>query len=343
MTLSPVFRSEESRRFLEEQGYLKRFKRALEVQKRARDSLTYLVYSHFNKEYHGAIETEDDMKIFEQDFFLILFNEICKVVGSKPEKLEWYAKFNYCIRSRVTLADNIFDNEEKTTLPFSSEIKGEMRTILEFMATEELFRTLGRLEEVRYYYDLIKRKLDNKMIAIGKLEGSEEKGIRKILTPESMIPKVHRVRGGALFELSMIAPKFLEPEKGEKWIKAEMALNDIGTAFQIVDDITDFEFDLKRGSNNIVTAEAYHNGTDQEKQMLEGYLQTKNSDEKALEKYFSQSATRVVQTAYQIARKGFEKLQNLGFWYSPEHAEQFVNAILGNVGTPRLEGILEEK
>ncbi len=46
---------------------------------------------------------------------------------------------------------------------------------------------------------------------------SEENGVDKVIAPEKMIDSVHRVRGGALFELSIIAPKLLEPEKEDYW------------------------------------------------------------------------------------------------------------------------------
>ena len=336
MTLSPVFRSKESIEFLRKQGYIDKFQNALDIQKKARDKISNLVYAHYSKPLHGSIQ-KDDMTIFENDFFLILFIELCRNIGSK--NVDWCAMFNYCIRGRITAADNLFDDEDKKTLPFNDKIKGKLRTILELITYDHLFHCLGK--DINNYDD-IKRALDNKIFEIGKLEGSEENGVDEIIEPEQMIDSVHRVRGGALFELGIIAPKMLEPEKKEYWEKVNEAIHDIGTAFQIVDDITDFEFDLKRKSHNLVLSEIYHNGTPAEKEILMRYLDEGSNNNKLVETYFVESAYRVVQHAYRIAREGFVKLQQLGFWYNPEHTEQFVNAILGDTGTPRLKKILKK-
>ena len=335
MTLSPVFRSEESIEFLRKQGYLDKFQPALDIQKKARDAISKLVYDHYDKTLYGGIE-RDDMAIFEKDFFLILFIELCRISDSK--NVDFYAMFNYCIRGKITAADNIFDNESKKTLPFKDNIKGKLRTILELTTYEQLFHYLGK--DIPNY-DAVKMALDKKMVEIGKLESSEENGVSEVIEPEQMINSVHRVRGGALFELGMIAPMILEPEKKEHWKKVNEAIHDIGTAFQIVDDITDFEFDLKRKSHNLVLSEIYHKGTPAEKEILMRCLREGSNNKKLVETHFIESVHRVVQHAYCIARKGFVKLQQLGFWYDPDHTDQFVNAILGDAGNPRIKKILD--
>jgi hypothetical protein len=48
------------------------------------------------------------------------------------------------------------------------------------------------------------------MARIGKLEGSEEGGVDEIPTPDEMVERVHRVRGGALFALAFVPPAVLE-------------------------------------------------------------------------------------------------------------------------------------
>lgn len=334
MTLSPIFRSKESIGFLKKRGYIDKFQHALDIQKKARDAVSNLVYAHYDKPFHGSIK-KDTIAIFEEDFFLILFIELCRNGGS--ENVDWYAKFNYCIRGRITAADNLFDDEDKKTLPFNNKIKGKLRTILELITYEHLFHYLGK--EIPDY-DAIKRAFDNKMVEIGMLEGSEEGGVNEIIVPEEMVKMVHRVRGGALFELGMIAPSILEPEKNEYWENIKKAIHDLGTAFQIVDDVTDFEFDLKRKSNNLLLSEIYHNGTSEEKEILMRYLNSGSNNKKLVEANFVESANRVVQHAYRIAREGFVRLKKIGFWYDPAHTEQFVNAILGDSGTSRLKKIL---
>ena len=95
--------------------------------------------------------------------------------------------------------------------------------------------------------DAVLRGLLNRMASIGTLEGSEEGGVDEIPTPDNMVERVHRIRGGALFALAFAAPAVLETGPlAEKVAAAEPAVARLGTAFQIVDDLTDFEFDLGR-------------------------------------------------------------------------------------------------
>ena len=72
--------------------------------------------------------------------------------------------------------------------------------------------------------------------------------------------------GGALFALAFVAPGVLE--KGDvkrKLADAETAIAQLGTAFQIVDDLTDFEFDVRRKSHNLLVSQIHHLGTQAER------------------------------------------------------------------------------
>jgi hypothetical protein len=323
MTLSPIFRDEESIEFLSKQGYLEKFLPALELQKQARSKIEQLVKSHY--ECGGSFEPAEDIEIFKRDFFLIFFSSIS--TNGRSKHVEWYAPWNYCIRGTITAADNLLDNENKKTLPLDEGISGVIRSCVELKMHEQLMAYLGR-EIPLESYELIKRRLDNKILEIGKLENSEEKGVEEIMKPDEMIQKVHYIRGGALFELGMIAPLILEPELKDYWKKAKEGIIKIGTAFQIVDDITDFEADLVRNSHNILRAEICHNAKPSERCLL---FAVKPGEKRLVETYFKDSARSVAEYAYCLAREGFIILESIGFWYKPEHTEQFVNAILGNM------------
>jgi hypothetical protein len=335
MTLNPVFRSESSLNFLKEQGYYERLIPALEIQQKARQNINDLVNEHYSGVFSGSEELEDE-RIFENDFFLILFTELSRHGYSRF--IDWYAKWNYCIRGKITAADNLFDGEEKRTLPHFSSVKGVLGGILELSMYEQLFNYLGK---GIHKYDKLKRVLDLEMLEIGKLEGSEEQGVYSILQPDEMIEGVHRVRGGKLFGLSMIAPRYRESTKEKYWSAVGGGLNDLGTAFQIVDDITDFEFDLGRKSHNLVVSEVYYNGTKKEKEMFKDLLPV-NIGMDFLESYFLSSSERVVERAYNLARSGFAKLQETGFWFDSKYAEEFVHAILGDKGEERIQKFIEE-
>ena len=339
MTLNPVFRSEKELEFLKEQGYLEKFQPALKIQKKARDEIYDMVINHYqNNTFYGDYKEKEEKNIFEKDFFLILFNSL--LLYAESELVEWYAKFNYCIKGEITAADNIFDSHEddaKTTLPFNDNMEGKFRSIAELKTYGHLFHELSK--EIQNYEE-IKSELDDIMLGIGDLEASEEKGIDDTLEPEEMINQVHRIRGGLLFKLGMIAPPILESRKISYWEIYSEALNDIGTAFQIVDDITYFEFDLKRRSHNIVSAQIYHNGTSTEKSHFQFIIEKPTNEANLVEKYFRNSAKKALAKAYLIAEDGFKKLRELDFWYLPCDTQAFVNAIAGDQGTERLEKVL---
>ena len=134
----------------------------------------------------------------------------------------------------------------------------------------------------------------------------------------------------------MIAPTILKPEL--EWDIVKQAYHNIGTGFQIVDDITDFEFDLKRNTHNILRAQIYHG---EQRDDLENLTSEQIRQGKLIEKYFKEQARIVLGYAYDEVEKGFKKLQGLNFWYDPNHTKSFVNAIAGDQGIERLEKIKE--
>jgi geranylgeranyl pyrophosphate synthase len=92
--------------------------------------------------------------------------------------------------------------------------------------------------------------------------GAEEKGVTEIPPVRAMIEAVHRIRGGLLFSMAFIGPRLIEPPRAENGLSsAEAAAARLGTAFQIVDDLVDFEQDLVRGSHNLLRAHITHHGT----------------------------------------------------------------------------------
>jgi geranylgeranyl pyrophosphate synthase len=190
--------------------------------------------------------------------------------------------------------------------------------------------------------DLVQRGLLDRMAKIGTLEGSEEGGVAEIPTPDEMVEAVHRVRGGSLFALAFAAPRVLEGGDVAKRVSAaEVAVAQLGTAFQIVDDLTDFEFDLGRRSHNLLVSQIEHLGTREERTALArlraGPSLAQGGD--VVERHFRDSARAVLEQAYAEARSSFEGLRALGFWLEVELAEEVVHAIVGLDGTRRMEAL----
>jgi len=219
-------------------------------------------------------------------------------------------------------------------------------SILQLMAFERLARrVLDRGEAAGVLTaadrDLVQRGLLDRMAHIGTLEGSEEGGVSDIPTPEQMVDAVHRVRGGALFALAFVAPSTLERgEVGRKLAQAEVAVAQLGTAFQIVDDLTDFEFDLGRRSHNLLVSQIHHCGSQEERATLDRLLgDGAGPSGDLVEQHFKESARAVLERAYAETRASFTGLASLGFWLQPELAEDVVHAIVGLDGTRRMEAL----
>jgi hypothetical protein len=187
---------------------------------------------------------------------------------------------------------------------------------------------------------VVQRSLLDRMASIGALEGSEEGGVEEIPSPEEMVERVHRVRGGALFALAFAAPSVLERgDVADRIAAAEPAVARLGTAFQIVDDLTDFEFDLGRRSHNLLTSRIHHHGTVEEKEALAGFWRGEPVQEGTVESIFRESARVVLELAYEEARASFSALAGLGHWFDARLAEQVVHAIVGLDGVARMEAL----
>ena len=354
MTLSPVFRSPDAVRLLENEGVWTRLEPAISAQARAVNALyrdlEELMDPRFLEEdprvpEDGEIHSAEGLAFLQEFFFLILFRSLFEALGVRAARLRFYTELNFCIKGTITAADNIFDDQGKSLLPLASDSGARFLSILQLMSFERLIRRScdrgveeGILGPAQTHSIL--RGLLNRMAEIGELEGSEEGGVPDIPSPDEMVQRVHRVRGGALFALAFVAPNLLEEgEVARAFREAEPAVARLGTAFQIVDDLTDFEFDLGRRSHNLLVSQIHHAGTEGEREALEGLWSGEPVPEGIVEGLFRSSARTVLERAYREAEMAFEGLSELGYWFPPRLASEVVHAIVGLEGVSRMEAI----
>ncbi len=355
MTLSPVFRSPEAVRLLEEKGVWKRLSPAMQAQARAVNTLYSDLNSLLDSRFlHGGRTVPEDgemaspegLAFLQEYFFLILFRSLFESLGVSRERLGFYTELNFCIKGTITAADNIFDDQAKTLLPLVESAGPRFLSILQLMSFERLIRrtcdrgSAGGIIEAQDTHAIL-RGLLNRMASIGELEGSEEGGVAEVPTPEEMVGRVHEIRGGALFALAFVAPGLLESGPvGEKVQEAEPAIARLGTAFQIVDDLTDFEFEVGRKSHNLLVSEVFHHGSSAEREALEKIWNGGDAVEPGMvEGLFRVSARAVLERAYTEAEASLGRLADLGFWFPRELAPQVVQAIVGLEGVGRMEAI----
>ncbi|MFP3948358.1 MAG: class 1 isoprenoid biosynthesis enzyme [Longimicrobiales bacterium] len=356
MTLSPVFRSTTAVHLLREEGVWERLAHDIVGQARAverlRDELPSLIDSRFTVQEDPLPGPEDvddprGLEFLQEFFFLILFRSIFRTLGVSEERLSLYAELDFCIKGTITAADNLFDDQSKSLLPLRSGRGSRYLSILQLMCFERLLRSaldrarLAGVVEQSAQISAIQKGLMTRMAEIGELEGSEEGGVEDIPSPARMIQRVHRVRGGALFALAFVAPRILEDgDVAARLSRAEAAVARLGTAFQIVDDLTDFEFDVGRRSHNLLVSQVRHHGTDAERETLKELWEGRSPvREGEVEASFEESARTVLQGAYEEARASFESLEELGFWFPPRLADEVVRAIVGLEGVARMESL----
>lgn len=345
MTLSPLFRSRQAIRFLfEEKGYFHKLQPGLLQQKQTEEYISELLGRIIPQEHLQTVE-KDDLTFLQDNFFLVLFNSSLQNWGMPQEKIDLYSRLNYCLRSEVIAADNIGDGEDKQALPIKRFEGKSFNSLFQFMNAVHVSSILMQESPLvsRENQERILKEINQLYYEIGSLEGSEEQGITTILQPEEMIQKVHHFRGGNLFRLQFGAVHVLERGVSElepKIEATEKGFHLLGTAFQIVDDITDFESDLKRRSNNLVQSIIHHEGTPAEKKKLKEMVESDRIPANAFENYFHSSGQRTLDYAIRYAQEAFESLQTIGFWVDPADSPFFVAAIAGEIGETRI-GILQ--
>lgn len=356
MTLSPVFRSQEAVRLLAEEGVWAGLAPDMAAQAEAvrvvYGDLEGVVGPQFRMDpphvpFADEVSTPAGLQFLQEYFFLILFRSIFRALDVPAERLRLYTELNFCIKGTITAADNLFDDQEKSLLPLRPHAGPRFMSILQLMAFERLQRNaLDRAESAgvldRSEAIEVQRALLDRMASIGTLEGSEEGGVEGIPEPETMVDDVHRVRGGALFALAFAAPGVIEgAQVAERLERAEAAVAQLGTAFQIVDDLTDFEFDVGRRSHNLLTSQVHHRGRPDERLALQQAIASGQVAAGAVESTFRESARAVLERAYAEARSSFATLHGMGHWFPPSLADEVVHAIVGLEGVARMASITE--
>ena len=350
MTLSPVFRSQHAIEVLRAEGVWDRLSDAALGQRaavgRVRADLRPLIDERFLAA--GADDGDDtgmSLEFIQEFFFLILFRSLLESVGVQRTRLDLYSELNFCIQGTVAAADNLFDGQDKSLLPLSIGTGRRFGAILELMSFERLaWRVLGRgtrdgsLTEPQAEH--IQRELLSRMAAIGTLEGSEEAGVLKILEVDEMVAEVHRLRGGALFDLGFVAPFILEGTPLRHTLgHVREAISRLGTAFQMVDDLTDVWFDTTKGRHNLLTAQIHHQGSAAERSALERVRRLGSAPAGLVEVVFVDSARAVLHRAQVEARRSLEALHALGFWFPPTLSDQLVRAIVGLDGVAMMDAL----
>lgn len=344
MTLSPVFRSQDAVESLISRGHFEALGSSIVAEHEYERMLRDLLEGIIAPSYIGPVsEAGDDIEFLQKHFFLILFDSVYRSLGCPADRLTTYGLINLCLKGIIVSGDNLFDGEAKMDLPLNLGDGERFASIMQLLCFDHLVMRVLEAHASRFSGEKVlrfRREMLTCLASIGTLEGSEEKGLDEILPVETMIEHVHRVRGGRLFSLAFIAPFIREDTSDlDRWRTARKGIAHLGTAFQIVDDLTDFEFDLTRRSHNLLAAQITHHGSAQERTAFERMRSEGALRTGTVEATFGDSAGAVLELAQGEAELGFADLAAIGFWFPPDDASLFIRAIAGDAGEHRMRAI----
>jgi hypothetical protein len=308
------------------------------VEQKVLELLEQTLQSQYLKPYRLSVNV---LKYTQSNIFSILFLAVYRAIGIPPERRLLYGVINHAVRGIVTGTDNLLDDEYKEMLPLkfpaeATRFKSVMHILLFdrflFQIIEEAVRGGMLPDEHR---QLVQQKIFQAMVPIGEEEASEEKGVAAILPPEEILKSVHMYKGGNLLRLSFVAPRLVEKGLFAPLETADGGVYRIGMALQVIDDLTDFYDDLRDRRHNYLLSSIHHEGTPEERQILDRLLAERPATGAPVAELFRDSIGRVMHRAIGEALAGFAALEEAGFWLNRRDALRLVRHLF------RLRGVGE--
>jgi len=274
------------------------------------------------------------------NYFSVLFLAIFHVLDIPAPRLTLYARLNHCLRSWVTACDNLLDKELKeiilTDLPANAHTFKSVHTLL---LTDRIFFAflLDALEDGIISNKEMVRLLNISLSAIsasGREEAEEEGGVFDVPRPQQILQKIHLAKTGHLFAAPLSAPIALgdidlnQPTAA----LAKDGLMNFGLGCQILDDISDMGMDLSDRKYNYLISLIHHQGTRDEKKLLEKLSRNDNSDVKEgsekLYQSFPIAAQQALTDATQQLKEALTSLSDCGLPLSALNRELFIKILV---------------
>lgn len=280
---------------------------------------------------------------WERNFFSILFVSIFQVIGIDDARVRDYAAIIHLLRGIVTATDNVLDDEAKGALLVEVRAGRVLPNVLSILlqagSLHERLRSVTGSDAAgrRAWGALI-----DLLYAIGEEEIGEESAVEEVLHPKRLLDEIHRFRGANLLLLAFVVPELNEPEHAEAFANAKAGIFRIGLALQILDDLADFEEDLRRRNHNILRSWLVHGcGTDGRGgpavAIPDDQLLTYTPAELAAPyELFPQATGEVMVIAIEQALRGFDRLRLAGYPLDRATACELMAAMFQLRGLPDL-------
>ncbi len=277
-----------------------------------------------------------------RNFFSLLLVSAYRCLPMEDEAVRWLAAINHVVRSVVTAADNLLDDEDKPVLALRFP-KGaaRFRSCLGLIAWSA---ALERVVALGVEPGFIRRdqapeavhRLLALLVEVGAVEAEEEAGVEGILSPAEVIAQVHEHKGGSLLGLAWVVPLLaLEGDpRHERAATMAAGIHAIGLALQHVDDVTDLETDIRRGGHNLLQSTIAHQGSEEERTHLEAIRAGMPGD--LVREVCRPSIGRVVALALDTAQRGFTLLEQAGYPLARAEATALLEMLFEVRGEPEL-------
>jgi len=280
---------------------------------------------------------------WERNFFSILFVSIFQSMRIEEWKVRHYAAIIHVVRGIVTATDNILDDESKGAFRVELKAGKVLPNVLAILLQSEILH--HAIRDVTPDDEAAQRAwgaLIDLLYAIGEEESSEEDAIEHVLPPKDLLDQIHRFRGANLLLLAFVVPELNEPERSAAVAQAKAGVFRIGLALQILDDLADFQEDIRRRNHNILRSWLVHGiGTDAQgrpaPKVPDATLSACTDAQLAAPQETYPAATgEVMVMAIELALRGFECLHEAGHPLDRAAARELMAAMFRLRGLPHL-------
>lgn len=249
-------------------------------------------------------------EFFKKNFFTLLMLSILVEIKIPKERILSYGRIIFLLRQIVTSADNIIDNEEKTSIIFKSleniVVKNSFLSLIcQDLLTKECLKISNGDHNLS---NLIFKEL----YSIAFSESLRDSGLYKNYpNSDYILNKIHNGIGGKLLEISLVVPTFIE--KNILLDSYSLGLYEIGMSLQAIDDLFDVQEDFESSKINLAISK-----------FLEKNPNIKAENFNKLDDNFSISfLEEVIQSSFH----GFSILRDNGFPVSHSDAKQMLRKL----------------
>jgi hypothetical protein len=280
---------------------------------------------------------------WQRNFFSTLFLSIFEAVGITAERQHSYGMILHGVRGIVTATDNILDDESKGSVRL--ELGGAKilpNVLLILLETGLLHQLLNDLSDDPKIVAQTWQALMRALFALGTEESGEEGRVDEVLSPERLLDEVHRFRGGGLLCLAFVAPELNEPALNSSIRAAKVAVNQIGLALQVIDDITDFDEDLAALNHNMLRSWIVHRQPDGH--CTDADLRALSTEIRRVpEQRFPVATREVMSLAIEMAVDGFDRLRQLGHAVDRASGLELIAAMFRLRGLERIWNVFADE